>query len=67
MVKIECVVEGINYETIPPYWRKQVGPGMKLSVAREEAVNLFSRIGYTPTQRAASPVEGIHAEKIHDS
>ena len=53
-VEIECISEGISYETVPSYWRAQAGPGIKMRVTKEEAVQLFSRLGYALTRQAAS-------------
>jgi hypothetical protein len=50
-VEAECVAAGIKYEMTSPYWRVQAGSGLEMQIPAQEAIQLFSGLGYSLTRQ----------------
>jgi hypothetical protein len=53
-IEAECVVSGIPYEYVRPYWRQQVGLGLEMKMPFEEFMQFCVSLGYHPTQAGRS-------------
>jgi 5S rRNA maturation endonuclease (ribonuclease M5) len=62
-IEAECVVSGIPYEYVRPYWRQQVGLGLEMKMPFEEFMQFCVSLGYAPTRAGRAGLNEPYAER----
>jgi hypothetical protein len=64
-IEVECIASGAEYEFVKPFWRSQVGDGLKSKMPLDEAVRMASVLGYHLTKRGRAILNGSK-EGVYD-